>query len=201
MRKHPIVLTLAASLLMSACDRGPDETTMGGKASVSEHPAAPDSQPAATQAPEGSGAAPLLQVSAGSPSYLTDAAGASVYYLHDNRDGRRCDADCEHAWPPLLSSGGSVPPVSGVNPGLLGSLQRGDGSHQVTYAGQPLYRYAGDNGAGRTSGHNVRDKWGHWQLITPLGEPLEATLETNRPAVQDSGAPAQDGERDAATRQ
>ena len=191
MGKHPVVLIVAVSLLMLACDRGGGEPTLGARSSVNEHPAVLDSEPATAQPALGGNAAPLLQVSPGSPSYLVDATGASVYFLQDNRDGSRCDADCEHAWPPVLSHGGSTQPITGVNASLLGSLPRDDGAHQVTYARQPLYRYAGDNGAGRTSGHEVRDKWGHWRLITPLGEAL-ASLPA---ASSNTGAtpPAQEG--------
>ena len=191
MDKHPVVVIVASSLLMLACDRGGGEPTLGAKSSVSEHPAVLDSEPATAQPGRAGDVAPLLQVSPGSPSYLVDATGASVYFLQDNHDGSRCDADCEHAWPPVLSQGGSAQPVAGVNAGLLGSLPRGDGAHQVTYAGQPLYRYAGDNGAGRTSGHEVRDKWGHWRLITPLGEALAGQPVAGRNA--DAMPPAQDG--------
>ncbi|WP_368563846.1 hypothetical protein [Pseudoxanthomonas sp. UTMC 1351] len=43
------------------------------------------------------------------------------------------------------------------------------GRHHLSYNGHPLYRYAGDRGAGRTTGHGVEDKWGNWHLMSIEG--------------------------------
>ncbi|WP_057660424.1 COG4315 family predicted lipoprotein [Pseudoxanthomonas dokdonensis] len=134
-----------------------------------------------------------VRLSQGSPSYLVDASGASLYFLQDNKDGRGCDAVCENAWPPVLSAGAAA--ETGVHGELLGRLQRRDGRQQLSYNGHPLYRYAGDAGAGRTSGHDVQDRWGHWQLLAPDGNalshepPLENAAERAVPAQASQASP------------
>lgn len=159
-------------------------------------PVAGTAQPAA-QPP---GQATLLRVSSGPPLYLVDASGASVYFVEKQPDSLDCDAVCEDAWPPVVTNQAQAGAGAGVDASAVAFALRPDGSHQATYKGRALYRYAGDSGAGRTSGHGVRDKWGHWRLLTPHGEPLQATPPAAReatppaPPVPDAGAAA-DGRR------
>lgn len=47
----------------------------------------------------------------------------------------------------------------GVNAALIGTLQRKDGTMQVTYNGSPLFYYAKDQAPGDTTGQGVRDVW------------------------------------------
>ena len=96
---------------------------------------------------------------------LTDASGRSVYTLVGNMDGSKCDATCEDAWPPVLVEA-AVGNVDGIQQGTLANRTRADGTIQVTYEGQPLYRYAGDGSADSTSGHGVNDQWGEWKLAS-----------------------------------
>lgn len=107
-------------------------------------------------------------------AYLTDSAGSSLYTLEDDSDGSGCVDACLDAWPPLLV--GDVAPSGSerMQAGMVGTIERADGSSQVTYNGHPLYRYAADTGTGRTAGHGVEDQWGHWYLVTPEGERMEA---------------------------
>lgn len=110
--------------------------------------------------------APLLTVASGDRGYLTDASGSAVYYMEGNRDGSRCDADCERAWPPVVATAGQAQAGQGIDAKQVTNLGRANGGQQVVYAGHPLYRYAGDQGPGRTSGEGVKDKWGQWRLAT-----------------------------------
>jgi predicted lipoprotein with Yx(FWY)xxD motif len=52
---------------------------------------------------------------------------------------------------------------------MVSMVSRSDGSRQVTYNGHPLYRYAGDGGAGKTNGHGTKDAYGTWYLVSPQG--------------------------------
>ena len=73
------------------------------------------------------------------------------------------------AWPPVLTK---EPPSAGngVAARLLGTIRRGDGSLQVTYAGRPLYFYEHE-GPGEIKCHNVELHGGLWWVVTPRGEP------------------------------
>ncbi|WP_313220322.1 hypothetical protein [Pseudoxanthomonas mexicana] len=181
MRRATLVLAAFGSLLMIACHR--EETTDGANATdAAEHPAPRAAAPDGT-ASVSTNEAVALRLSQGSPSYLVDSSGASLYFLEGNRDGTQCDATCEHAWPPVVSA--STRAETGVEPSLVGRLERTDGQTQLTYGGHPLYRYAGDAGAGRTSGHGVQDRWGTWHLLSPAGEALEHEVSADNPSERD----------------
>ena len=113
----------------------------------------------ASAAAQGDSPSPLKMVE----GRLTDASGLSVYVLKGNADGSKCDAVCEDAWPPVLVNA-AVDNVEGAEKGTLATRVRPDGTLQLTYRTQPLYRYAGDGSAHSTSGHGLKDKWGEWSL-------------------------------------
>lgn len=105
---------------------------------------------------------------------LVDSEGSSLYMFEadsQNSGVSTCYDDCAVAWPPLLIDG---PPVAGedVDEFLLATLQRDDGSTQVTYNGWPLYYYAGDTTPGDTAGQGIDGFGGLWWLIAPSGEPI-----------------------------
>jgi len=71
-----------------------------------------------------------------------------VLYLFgaDHSATSSCYGVCAAAWPPFLTKG--APGVgSGLNPKLVGTTKRKDGSLQVTYNGHPLYYYSKDMGS------------------------------------------------------
>ncbi len=77
-------------------------------------------------------------------------------------------------WPALLTDGAPLA-GPGVNPTLLGTVIRNDvlagPVQQVTYAGQPLYRFFLDETPGETEGANLFDPvtspTGTWYLVEP----------------------------------
>ena len=178
-------LLFAIALSMAACNPRQDEADTGGNTSAAEN-AAPDdaSRPgappmdevrsAANQAP---GEAPTVLVSQTAPLHLVDASGNALYALEGNQDGSKCNAECESAWPPVVAHASRPSPGPGMPPGMLGALPRDGGSLQMTYHGNPLYRYAGDMGAASTAGQGVSDKWGRWHLVGADGAFVEQAVE------------------------
>jgi predicted lipoprotein with Yx(FWY)xxD motif len=91
--------------------------------------------------------------------FVADESGFTLYiWTKDSPGASVCYGKCEQAWPPLLTVG--QPTVGdGVNASLVGTIQRKDGSTQVTYQGLPLYYYMADLKAGDTAGQGVGSVW------------------------------------------
>jgi predicted lipoprotein with Yx(FWY)xxD motif len=106
-------------------------------------------------------------------SFLTDETGKALYvYAPDTSKKSACVGQCLSVFPPL-TVGGTPPHTSdGVEAGMLGSIARPDGSKQVTYAGHPLYYFAGDTASGQTNGQGIAGKW---SLVTPSGNRVAGT--------------------------
>lgn len=166
---------LVATLWVGGCERaapGSDGAALQ-RETMSRSDA--DARPGAAAAQAGAAQAPTLAVAdAGAGMrYLTDAAGSALYALDGDDNGSRCDARCSEVWPPYASDAVRPSASADIDSGRIGRIARPDGRSQLSYAGRPLYRYAADQGQGRTAGHDVRDRWGHWRLLTPSGEPLQ----------------------------
>jgi predicted lipoprotein with Yx(FWY)xxD motif len=104
---------------------------------------------------------------------VTDATGRSLYLFEKDTGGKpTCYGTCAQGWPPLLTSG---TPAAGTGAGasLLGTVKRTDGTVQVTYAGHPLYFFAGDSTTGDIKGENVHAFGADWYLVSPAGKKVE----------------------------
>jgi predicted lipoprotein with Yx(FWY)xxD motif len=53
---------------------------------------------------------------------------------------------------------------------LAGTSTGSDGEQQVTYNGDPLYLYAGDEKAGDTRGEGLTDFGANWYVLSPAGQ-------------------------------
>ena len=84
---------------------------------------------------------------------------------------------CTTAWPPLLATGPLVA-ENGVRQAGLGTVTR-NGVTQVTYFGNPVYRFIHDTAPGQMNGQDVAAFDGTWYLDAPSGLPA-----ANDPAVQ-----------------
>ena len=94
---------------------------------------------------------------------LVSSTGRTLYrYTIDGRGVNRCtsNATCAKYWPALLIKAGANPTVgSGAAAALLGTIKAAHGMLQVTYAGFPLYFFAGDRAAGQTNGQGFQKRW------------------------------------------
>jgi predicted lipoprotein with Yx(FWY)xxD motif len=104
---------------------------------------------------------------------LTDARGRALYlFVADTGTTSTCTGDCAKEWPPLTTTGAPVA-GAGVNPALLSTSPRPDGTTQLTYNGHPLYYYDDDKGPGTTEGQG-ENKWGaNWYVLTPAGVKID----------------------------
>ena len=107
---------------------------------------------------------------------LVNGAGLTLYRLDaDSGGGSACVNDavyhCSKVWPPLLTSGNPVA-KGAAKASLLGTITRDDGGTQVTYAGHPLYTFAGykptppDRKPGSINGQGYV---GAWWVVNPSG--------------------------------
>ncbi len=105
--------------------------------------------------------------------YLVDGKGMSLYLFEADEGGMSsCYDACAGAWPPLLTDG--KPLASGdAQQGLLGTVERKDGTMQVTYGGWPVYYFVKDKAAGDTKGQEVEGFGAEWYLLGPDGKQLE----------------------------
>jgi len=100
--------------------------------------------------------------------------GTTVYRLAaDPKNKSVCSGTCATIWPPVLLASGQKSPVGhGVHG--LGTINRANGKHQVTYQGVPLYRFIGDHNAGQATG-NIKDTWGRWWVVNPANPHMVPT--------------------------
>jgi len=147
-------LLVAAVLGVSACgSSGGGSAGSAGAATGDAGAAAPSSaKPPTTKA------------------YLTTTKGLALYLFAPDTDGTsHCYGGCATAWPPVPAGTRLATAQGKVDDNLLGTTKRTDGSTQLTYAGHPLYRYAGDAEAGQTTGQGLDTGGGLWWLVAPKG--------------------------------
>ena len=97
-------------------------------------------------------------------------------YTPDMKNESTCSGACATYWPPLLVKGAAKPTAgSGATASLLGTTKRANGAMQVTYAGWPLYFYAGDKKAGQTNGQGFQKSW---YVVSTTGALVKAQVKT-----------------------
>jgi predicted lipoprotein with Yx(FWY)xxD motif len=100
---------------------------------------------------------------------VTDRKGHVLYLFKKDTPGTsNCYGDCAAVWPPALTT--DSPQLSGVDPALVGTTTRTDGTKQITLGPKkwPLYWYIGDQKTGQWKGQNVGAVW---FVIGPNGKP------------------------------
>jgi predicted lipoprotein with Yx(FWY)xxD motif len=150
-----IILPAALLLVLAAC-QGRD--------------AGSDAGTAASPAPAASPAVSAVKSALGVT--LADVDGRTLYAFTKDQAGRSsCYGDCAATWPALTIKG-SPAAGGGVEPSLLATAERTDGSTQVTYKDMPLYYFSGDQQPGDTNGQGVG---GSWFTVAPDGALVQGT--------------------------
>jgi predicted lipoprotein with Yx(FWY)xxD motif len=154
-------LALAGTLVLAACGSSSSSSTSSTATSAAKPPGSP--RPASVVATSTSALG----------TFLVDAKGRALY-LWDADHGSKsaCSAACATDWPPLTTIG--TPKAGGMaKSSLLGTTTRADGSREVTYAGHPLYYFAGDSGSGQTNGQGSDSFGSPWWVVSPAGQAIQ----------------------------
>ncbi|MGN6558526.1 MAG: COG4315 family predicted lipoprotein [Solirubrobacterales bacterium] len=106
---------------------------------------------------------------------LVNSEGLTVYmFAKDSGTTSSCYGACEQGWPPVIAEG-KPSTGEGAMSSQLGTTKRKDGSMQVTYAGHPLYTYAGDTAPGEANGNESTAFGGKWSAMDEAGETVAGT--------------------------
>ncbi len=93
-------------------------------------------------------------------SFLVGPNGMTLYMFTDDTAGvSNCSGDCLANWPALTVEAGREPSLQPGLAGTLATIQRDDGTLQVTFNDMPLYYWVQDMAPGDSTGQNVGEKW------------------------------------------
>lgn len=179
-------LALIAAMLIAGCGGGSSSTEATTEAS---EPAAAETEapaeegrygeeagakPASEAEPEAEGEATPVSLgeASGVGKVLVTSEGMTLYYFEKDQKGSgksKCEGACAEAWPPLTTEG-EPEAMKGVTAGMLGTIEREDGSTQVTYAGWPLYTFVGDQKPGEDNGTDSKAFGASWYPLHSNGQ-------------------------------
>jgi predicted lipoprotein with Yx(FWY)xxD motif len=165
-------LAVISALVLAACGGSSNSSSSGGASTPSYGANAAPSAPKSS-APTSSAASVVSAKSSSLGTFLVDAKGQTLY-LWDADHGAMstCNGECATDWPPLTTK--SAPKAgAGVKASLLGTSKRADGTQEVTYAGHPLYTFAGDTAPGQTTGQGSAAFGAPWWVVTPAGKAIQ----------------------------
>lgn len=131
--------------------------------------------------------------------YLVDQEGMALYlFVPDAQGPSTCYDDCAANWPALtVESADALPTLgAGLDAAMLGTVERDDGSLQVTYNGWPLYYYTGDMEAGVAGGQGLGS---NWFVVDASGNAIGMDAAPAAPDTEEPATPEEpDGESDGA---
>jgi predicted lipoprotein with Yx(FWY)xxD motif len=156
-------LAVISALVLAAC--GGSNSGGSSSSSTTGTSAAPSATSSAAQV--------ITAKSSSLGTFLVDAKGRTLYLWDADKGAMStCNGACATDWPPLTTK---VAPKAGtgVKASLLGTSKRSDGTLEVTYAGHPLYYFAGDSSAGQTTGQGSGSFGAPWWVVSPAGNALQ----------------------------
>jgi hypothetical protein len=75
-----------------------------------------------------------------------------------------------------------------LDPSLVGTLRRPDGSTQISYGGHPLYAYNLDVTPGMVTGQAIDQNGGLWYVVNAAGKQITTSFSVTSP--NQNGNPA-----------
>ena len=174
LRLFAVIMTLG---LLVACGEDPapeaEDPPATSSRSPEDNPASTTTPSSSPSSPSSKPAAPGTRVVAGESDFgpmLFDDTGQAIYLFDvETSSEPRCYDACAEAWPPVLTKGKPVA-GEGLDAALLGTVERDDGTTQVTYGDHPLYFYAHE-GKNEVLCHDVFLNGGNWYVVQPDGTP------------------------------
>lgn len=108
---------------------------------------------------------------AGLGTVLVDGSGRTFYaFQPDRRRAVTCTGTCASVWHPFeLAPAQALDSSPALEAALLGGVPDPEGGRVVTFAGWPLYTYAGDTRAGTANGQGLYSHGGRWYAISKSG--------------------------------
>lgn len=167
-----LISLVVAALIVSGCG--------GGSSSNSTSNASESSA-------SGGGTVSGSEVS-GLGTVLVDSEGLTVYeFAKDEGTTSSCYGACAEGWPPVVATG-KPSAGEGAMSSQLGTTRRKDGTMQVTYAGHPLYTFAGDSAPGEANGNESTAFGGKWSAMDEAGEAVAGTAEAPEEETSESSS-------------
>ncbi len=122
-------------------------------------------------APAGTANAVQLRVTSNPAvgQFVSDGSDRSLYRFDKDTAApsvSNCSGQCAVNWPPLTVTSDQVLYAAGVDPQLVGFIERADGSCQITIGGWPMYYFSKDTKPGDLLGQGVG---GTWFAVAPNG--------------------------------
>ena len=102
-------------------------------------------------------------------SYLVNETGFTLYYFQNDSSVQgmsACDDDCAKIWKPFYVEALTLP--DSLNSFNFATIERADGSKQMTFKNWPLYLYSDDSSPGDVRGNGRDDLW---HVIDPFNQP------------------------------
>jgi predicted lipoprotein with Yx(FWY)xxD motif len=162
-RLIPVALIVAVAVLILATTGGANKNHKAAQ------PAAPAAGGAAASAPKS--AVELRSTPLG--RILVDAKGRTLYLFEaDKANMSNCSGACLSIWPALTSQW-KPKAAGGALAAKVGTIAATGGRQQVTYAGHPLYYYAGDQKPGDTAGQGLNQFGAAWYVLAASGNKID----------------------------
>lgn len=169
-RSAVIPIAVAASMALVAC--GSQAKTTGGTATASTGYGGygGSSSPASSTGTAASASTVRLATTSKGKILVNSRGFTTFQFTADHPGSDHCVkvSGCTSNWLPLTVKGRPTA-GSGVKKSLLGTIKLPNGSHQVTYAGHPLYTYAGDSSPANTGYIGATSFGGTWLAVSVSG--------------------------------
>ena len=167
------VCAVGLGIALTACGGGDDSDDSGMSASAS---------------PARGTETVSIKAIGGFDGVLVDSQGAALYTSDkDTAKKIACTDGCATMWLPLAAPASGQPTSSDSSIGeKLGTVQRPDGTSQVTFDGNPLYSFV-DDGTGEVTGNGFTDSFNGTTFTWTVATVGDSAGDSSDSSAGDSG--------------